>query len=397
MTPLRGSQQQMPAAARSAPVVPIGSRVQTDTLIIGGGLSGAYTAYKLSRLNRSFLLVEGRNRLGGRIISRPPSSPHLAGNIARFDLGPAWIWPQLQPLLNRLIKELDIPIFAQNCAGAILYDDVTDASPQRYAGLSAHAQSYRIDGGAARIVEQLARNIAADSVRLSHKVTRIVRRSSQLEVQAVDQNGGSSTLFARRVVLALPPRLMARTVEFVPALPECTLSQWTGTPTWMAAQAKVMVLYEQRFWRTLGLSGEVVSRCGPLSEIYDASPSSGGPYALVGFVGMPAVTRRRLGQDNLVRLCLAQLRRLFGQQAAGPIELFTKDWSEDAFTATADDWVSPAPHPVYGLTASGRAIWDHGLLLSGSETAESNGGLLEGALDAASAVLAEIEPDGLRG
>ncbi len=366
------------------------SPMQTDTLIIGGGLSGLCLAHELSRSKRSFCLVEARDRLGGRVLSKSPSRPDSAGDAARYDLGPTWIWPQLQPLLNRLIDEFNISAFPQHCTGAILYEDAIGGPPRTFGGPSAHGQSYRIAGGAGRIIDELARRIDPGAVLLNTRVTRIARGASLLEVDACDDAGRETSLCARRVVLALPPRLVARAIQLVPALPEQILREWISIPTWMAGQSKVIALYAEPFWREQGLSGEAFSRRGPLSEIYDASPSSGGPYALFGFPGASANLRRQMGKDGLVQVSVAQFRRLFGRRAADPIEILIKDWSEDRFTATEDDRRIPAQHGPSALTPAGRVLWDRRLLLSGSETAELNGGLLEGALEAANAVFAEI-------
>jgi len=42
---------------------------EVDTIIIGGGLSGLYAAYLLYQENKSFVLLEARERVGGRILS----------------------------------------------------------------------------------------------------------------------------------------------------------------------------------------------------------------------------------------------------------------------------------------------------------------------------------------
>ena len=63
---------------------------KVDTLIIGGGLSGIYAASLLAANKKSFILLEARSRLGGRI-----SSPEYQGFFA--DLGPSWYWPMINP------------------------------------------------------------------------------------------------------------------------------------------------------------------------------------------------------------------------------------------------------------------------------------------------------------
>ena len=151
-----------------------------------------------------------------------------------------------------------------------------------------------------------------------------------------------------------------------------------------------MVVYATPFWRTQGLSGEAFSRRGPLTEIYDASPASGGPYALFGFVGISANHRRQLGEAALQKLCLVQLRRLFGEDAAQPLAILFKDWADDPFTATQDDAQGPTHHPDAAGATRDRTLWHGQLIRAGSETAQANGGYLEGALQAALDALAHI-------
>ncbi len=49
---------------------PLHPTERVDTLIVGAGLSGIYAAYLLSRRKESFVVLEGRQRIGGRILSR---------------------------------------------------------------------------------------------------------------------------------------------------------------------------------------------------------------------------------------------------------------------------------------------------------------------------------------
>ncbi len=95
------------------------------------------------------------------------------------------------------------------------------------------------------------------------------------------------------------------------------------TPTWMAGQAKLIALYDEPFWRADGLSGDVISHCGPLGEIHDASPLAEGPAALFGLVGVPPSVRSGR-QDALEEAAVAQLEKLFGQPAARPRECCSK-------------------------------------------------------------------------
>ena len=59
------------------------------------------------------------------------------------------------------------------------------------------------------------------------------------------------------------------------------------------------------------------------------------------------------------------------------------DWSDESLTATQQDHIGAASHPVYGLPSSAQDLWQGSLLFAGTETANNDGGYLEGALTAA--------------
>jgi len=86
-----------------------------DIAIIGGGLSGLSLAQRLQPTRRKLVVFEARERLGGRILSLPGDQPF------RYDLGPSWIWPDLQPRLARFIAEHALEIFPQWCEGISFY------------------------------------------------------------------------------------------------------------------------------------------------------------------------------------------------------------------------------------------------------------------------------------
>ena len=66
-----------------------------------------------------------------------------------FDLGPAWIWPRVQPALAALVRELDLPTFGQTSAGDVVFERMSREPAQRYAGPAQEPQSMRLAGGTA--------------------------------------------------------------------------------------------------------------------------------------------------------------------------------------------------------------------------------------------------------
>jgi monoamine oxidase len=354
-----------------------------DTLIVGAGLSGLYTAYRLHQAEQSFLLLEARSRLGGRILSKAadPSLPEPSDY--QYDLGPAWVWPEFQPRMAKLLSELDIPLFQQYITGDVLYEEMNSSGPHRHAGPSAHNQSYRIAGGTQALIEKLSQTLPADSVRMNSPVSKLELSDDGIKVSIHSSKKQSESLHAEQVILALPPRLIRHAISFTPELSTAQQQALDNIPTWMAGHAKILFLYDQPFWRESGLSGEVFSRKGPMTEIYDASPPSGGPYGLFGFLGIESKRRKEIGDQTLTHHCMDQLVRLFGQEARHCSATLYQDWSRESFTSTHSDANALQAHPQYGLPPILDPLWENKIILSGSETARDHGGYLEGALEAA--------------
>ena len=127
----------------------------------------------------------------------------------------------------------------------------------------------------------------------------------------------------------------------------------------------------------VGLSGSAVSQAGPLAEVHDASNAEGRHAALFGFLGVPVAWRRSMGRQALIDASVAQLGRLFGDQALTPQAVVLQDWAEDAETATP-----ASAHPAPMSTAL-PAPWPDRIHLAGSEFAPDFPGYLEGAVLAA--------------
>jgi monoamine oxidase len=341
------------------------------TLIIGGGLSGLALAESLETQGHDYLLVDARSRFGGRIQTRYQNGGY-------FDLGPAWFWPG-QPRIAALIARLNLRKFDQFSDGALIYED-ENGQIQRGQGISSMEGSWRLEGGMGALIDALADRLPAHRKQLDSAVKQL--KMTENDCIAALSNG--QLLSADQVVIALPPRVAAQ-INFAPALPSKALQAMQGIPTWMAGQAKTVAVYDTPFWRNEGLSGDAMSRRGPMVEIHDASPANGGPYALFGFIGIPA--DGRADEQNLRQHLLTQLLRLFGSQAADPIQLYVKDWAFDPYTATEVDKAPLYAHPSYGLPDAMANLWNGKLHFSGTEVAPAFGGYIEGALEAAENVL----------
>ncbi len=350
----------------------------TEVAILGGGLAGLSTARALRQAGIPFLLLEARDRLGGRILTVDETGQPGADG---FDLGPSWFWPAGQPELAQLVTELGLLWFAQQTKGDLLFEPSASETPRRTGNMGPSQGSMRLAGGTGALVNALARHLPGDCLRLNAPVTELRLSGDGVILTVAGHGQPVEFLEARQVISTLPPRLMAETIRLFPAMAPATVDRWRGTPTWMAPHAKILVIYDSPFWREAGLSGMAQSLVGPLAEVHDASTTSGGA-ALFGFIGIPAAKRTTLSQDDLIRAAVGQLTRLFGPKAAKPRATLLKDWATDRFTATLTDQASSG-HPTAANAPWITGAWADRLDLAGSETSNTEPGYLAGAVESA--------------
>ena len=354
--------------------------MDTQVLIIGGGLSGLHTAYKLHKLGIDFLLIEARSRLGGRVLSHNWQQTGYDDTLTGYDMGPAWFWPG-QTNLENLVHELGLAdqVFYQQDTGDAIYENDQGLIQRGIQGISM-AGSYRLQGGNAQLIANLHKHIPTDCVKLDAIVTQLKHREGGLLIDATLADKWV-TIKSETVVIAAPPRVVLQTIGFQPALTEQRCEVLNNIKTWMAGQAKLLAFYDTPFWLKQGFSGDCISQTGPMHEIHDASPQSGGPYALFGFMGVPAKDRNDV--EQLKQAAIAQLIRLFGEQAANPLDIYYKDWAQDTLTSTVLDQAILTSHPSNDIEQVCEAGWDNRLIWSGTETSEGRfNGYLEGALEA---------------
>ena len=311
--------------------------MDVDTLIIGAGISGLAAGLRLQAERRDVLILEARDHVGGR------AHGAVLGDDGGIDLGPSWVWPVHQPRVRSLIEALGLRHFEQFETGQILYD--AHGGVQRLGHPARYGDARRLAGGPAALAKAMADQLAPGRIRTRAEVTAL-DFADGVTVTLAD----GETLNSRRVIAAVPPRLVAAWTV-TPELPSELVSGLIRWPTWMAAHAKFVARYETPFWRKAGLSGSALSQRGPLMEVVDHSDEAAAIHALFGFVGWPAEQRRQRGEAGLIGDALGQLQRLFGDAALSPTQTWLKDWASDPFTAGPRDASPLQGHPPYGEPA----------------------------------------------
>ena len=343
-----------------------------DVLVVGGGLAGLTAADALGRAGLSVTVLEARSRVGGRIMTVAAEG----SDDGWLDLGATWHWSD-QPAVAALGEELGVVAFPQYADGKGLVEEV-EGEAKTFDVPPPPAAELRFVGGAAQLCDRLAARLPQDALLLGHDVHALARDGDEVTATVFDSEGTESTRRASFLIVTVPPRLVLQGIDLTPPLPEDLVAVMEATATWMAYALKVVATYESPFWRAAGRSGYAYSRVGPLREVYDASTDSGAVAALWGFVAGDDEWRV-MEPSERTPLVLAHLGRLFGPEAADPVQYVERDWSNDPYTREQ-------PRPFwdelldYGHPAFARPLWDGRLFWAGAETERRGGGHMEGAV-----------------
>lgn len=366
-----------------------------DIAIIGAGLCGLSLARQLQAHQLDYAVFEARNRPGGRIYSKAPYSRPTT----QFDLGATWFWSQSEPLVSDLIAELGLSRFPQHDSGTVLRLRDPDKAAAPVAVDGVHAGAQRLHGGTASLIDALTAGIPIVQMHYKHVLIMVNDCGDHVELHFL-RDDELLLIKARRVVLTIPPRLLVEQVRFEPKLDDNLLNRMRATPTWMASQAKAVLLYDKASWREAGQSGNafVEHEQAVFKEIFDACSADQPPTtaALGGFVVLSPALRRDF-HIGLPLLMNSQMNQVFTTVFEPEAQLY-QDWANELYTCSDLDRKAgdlsatsePATASYCGDAALHSARWDHKLYFGGTETASYGGGHMEGALASAQHLAREL-------
>lgn len=445
------------------------NETKVDVCIVGAGFAGLNAAHRLREAGCSVLVLEARDRVGGR--TKPGL---LAGH--RVDLGGQWVGPdhgrlralaarhgiaiepQFEagdkliefggkvkrysgliptiPLLalletDRVMKRIERMAAALNASSpwlapeaetldrdtvaawldrhvrtagaralmAIAVRAVFSAEPAEISMLfflayvrasggleplisvRGGAQQDRFKGGLHQLSDALADEIGREALRLAAPVSALEQGDAGVTLHA-----GGQVVRARRAIVTVPLALLPR-IQVAPAWP--SLRQGLAQRSPMGSVIKCHIAYRTPFWRARGLSGEAVSDRGPFSPIFDGTPEGAAEGVLTGFLEGEAARRfTALSAEARQQAVVATLCRLFGPEAANPIDYAENDW-------LAEEWsgggyaglMAPATMTGFAPVIRQPAGLVH---FAGTETAIEATGYVEGALESGERAAAEV-------
>ncbi|BCM22008.1 flavin monoamine oxidase family protein [Mesorhizobium sp. J8] len=362
---------------------------RTDVVIVGAGFTGLSAALELKRAGIDFLVLEARDRVGGRVeavrnglderidsggqflcvdmpevmalaraygkafvetyvegefITHPSMTPARAERTYHVSMAirermnridpddPAIAGLTVADWLERQHDEADAKAAFRSLVEG-LWCLAADKVPLWYLidnDRRITNEVFELQYFLGDTMQSLAEDLAAalgDRLRLNQAATRVERVP-----QGVRISTGAATIAARQVLVALPPATAAK-LDFAPALPAelaTALGVWES-----GAVIKILVRYAKPFWRERALSGMVMWRDQPGLFACDASKDTD-HAALVVFVGGPLALRwHMLGEAALQAEIIARLVQALGSQAADIVDFSARDWTHDRWSGGA--------------------------------------------------------------
>ncbi|UQD55284.1 NAD(P)/FAD-dependent oxidoreductase [Flavobacterium sp. K5-23] len=334
--------------------------------ILGAGLSGLLTAYRLQNKGFDIEIIEARNRIGGRIHT-------IHSDTAQVEMGATW-FNDIHINFRNILTELGIEYFEQFMQGTSYYESLSDTAAQEIQ-IPQNSPSYRVAGGTSLLIETLKNKLKAVPIHLNETVTSLNFENEKIQITTQNQS-----FVADYVISTLPQALFINDIIVSPTLPEKLTDIAQNTHTWMQDSIKVAFVYAAPFWRNKNYSGTLFSNVGPITEFYDQSNNVLDKFALCGFIsaGMEMYSQT----DRLEKL-KTQLVKVFGQEALSYTSYHETIWAKEKQTKSTNQIGFMYPHQNNGHPLFRESYCDNRLFFAGTETANQYPGYMEGAVIAA--------------
>lgn len=403
-----------------------GAAAPIDALVIGAGLAGLACAQRLRAAGHRVVVLEARQRLGGRIWGERRQG-------SAIDLGASWLHGIANnPLHSLITRELGLPLLPTDGLGRVtigpdgqrwdaarseradawlaawsnqaeregspdqplsaqlpprlspdqrftLIADVEHELGAELGSIAADAPlgdgqqllggDALVPGGLHQLVLHLAQGL---EIRLGQAVHQI--QNSPQGVRVTTASGAAYR--ARRLCCTVPLGVLkAGSIRFDPPLPPAK-AQAIGR-LGMGLLDKIVLLFPERFWDATGWIRNDSPQAGLWPEWVDLTPLIGRP-ALLGFNAADTARRMaQLGDDAIVSSALDQLRRCYPQAAIPPpSDVLITRWGEDPFSLGSYSFPAVGSTPALRQELGRR--WD-ALVFAGEATSTAFPATLQGA------------------
>ncbi|MFT4837679.1 MAG: polyamine oxidase [Nonlabens sp.] len=298
----------------------------TSVLVVGAGMAGVGAAQQLTEEGVQVQLLEGRDRIGGRI--------HTDTSLGvPLDLGASWIHGERGNPLTEIADDADVDrietdydsIEVRSADGSLLdYDDV----PYELVELLEIVNEYAADidqlapgfddegeddrgadvlfpGGYRQLVDHLADGLDITTSAVVDRVT--LTDDGRARVAA-----GTDTWEADAVIVTVPLGVLQHDViSFDPPLPAATRAAIDRLG--MGHLSKVYLRFDEVFWdEDVEVIGHVSDPLGAFPVWFNMYPSTGEPILLAFHGGRAADALTELSDEQIVAQATAALEGMYG-------------------------------------------------------------------------------------
>jgi len=232
----------------------IGNQSSKKVIIIGAGMSGLVAGYELTRAGHDVIILEARNRVGGRVLTlrEPFSDGHFAeagaarippdhdltlGYADHFGLSLVPFYPQSNYFVNAANGN-------QTLIPAIDY--INDPP---WGGFPFDRKDFvKIRDGSDKLPQSFADHLA-EQIHLSTPVESIEQNADGVIVRV----SGGTEFTADRALCTVPLPVLNR-IQFTPSLSDEKIEATSGGYNY-APSTRVFMQFANRFWESDGLNG----------------------------------------------------------------------------------------------------------------------------------------------
>jgi len=328
--------QNTPLAGSWKPNLAGGLDRDLDVIVIGAGVAGLSAARDLMDAGRNVIVLEARDRIGGRLWTQPGalSAPvELGAQFIHGRNASTWELVRRQGLRTHTHSNT----FSRTRVGG----------PWKRKNRK-FPYNFQVVGGYQKILAPLAHNL---SIQLNTVVHRVEHSRGHVIVHA-EYEGHQVTYDADAAVLALPVAVLnADTVEFSPALPKEKVEAFSAVP--QVAISKLIMEFDRPVFPD---DADHVIEAGQKLWLMNGAmgnPRYSGRIIVAGAEGAEAERMLTLPAEQRHREYLEVIRGIAGDRSLTPTNVAEHLWAEDPFARAAfsDSWnvrgVRKIYQPVY--------------------------------------------------
>ncbi|GAA0196039.1 NAD(P)/FAD-dependent oxidoreductase [Glutamicibacter creatinolyticus] len=363
------------------------TKAEYDVIIVGAGMAGLGAARKLADQGLDILLLEARDRLGGRVLTdrtlarRPielgAELLHTAQNpllelyanaeIATVGVGGTRTLPaEFSKEIARVLDRIPTPNREQSVENYLAgiqssfqrelltegFDSQLGREELRRTSAADAVQELRLEvqhgefmstfnSRVPQGMDQGPKLLAQDlPVLLNARVERIEQTRDGVLVHAAGR-ANQQSFFARRVVITLPLGVLKNNdVQFEPPLPPANREAIQEIIS--LDIVKVMFTFDGEVWSLPGQIQYVTD--GPLSAVWNSSFAGADPSQTIAVAWAVGDKARRLGELKTTQLledALSQVRRTLGKPDIVPTTTGFHSWMADPYSRGAYSHLPP--------------------------------------------------------